>query len=230
MPKEDLFTPIHKGIRSMIYDTGSLFQTTDFGDNDASDKAFARLDRDLRTAPSSCVLCFLSNHANDENNHIFSIMKSHVPELVTTLLREHEEIEKEMEGISNFSKDLRNIAIRQERIARGVVLNKKLNEFFAYYIAHMNREEETILPATQTYLTDEQQASIRAKITMSLPPDRAPVLLGWIAKSLNINEAETLLKALKGTLPPPAFDNILQVAQNALGPERWEQLRVRLGS
>jgi len=54
----------------MIYDTGSLFQNTDFADRDATSRTCSRLESDIRTASKSCVLCYLSNHASDENNHI----------------------------------------------------------------------------------------------------------------------------------------------------------------
>ncbi len=228
MAREDLFTPIHKGIRSMIYDVGSSFQTTDFADVDASLKACAKLEHDLRTGSSSCVLCYLSNHANDENNSVFNVMRSHVPEIVDTLLEEHEEIEKEMDKISVLSSDLQNTADREERIVKGIELNRKLNDFFAYYITHMNKEEVTILPATQKYLTDAQLASIRAKIAMSIPAERAPTMLGWIVRSLNITEAENILKAMKSTMPPPAFENVLRIAQNSLSTETFAKLKATL--
>jgi hypothetical protein len=228
MAREDLFTPVHKGIRSMIYDTGSLLQTTDFADKDATGKACARLEKELRTASKSCVLCFLSNHADDENNYIFSVMNSHVPEIVSTLLKEHEEIEREMDSISQLSGDIQNTTDKQYRIAKGIDLNRRLNELFAYYITHMNKEEVTILPATQKYLTDVQLSSIRSKITMSLPPDRAPMLIGWIVKSLNINESLDLMKGMKSTMPAPAYENILRLVQSSLDSVEWQKLKAGL--
>jgi len=105
-----------------------------------------------------------------------------------------------------------------------------VNDLFAYYITHMNKEEATILPATQKYLSDEQLGSITSKITMSLPPERAPVLIGWITKSLNINEQVSLLKAMKGEMPPPVFQNILGIAQKSLQADQWQQLKTRLES
>jgi hypothetical protein len=230
MSKEDLFTPIHKGIRSVIYDTGTLCQTTDFADRDATGKICSRLESDLKTASSSCALCFLKNHSGDENNNIFNVMQTYVPELVETLLSEHEEIEREIEHLSILSKDLQDTEDRAERIAKGVELNRKVNDLFAYYITHMNKEEVTILPATQKYFSDEQLGSIRSKIVASLPPERVPIWIGWIAKSLNVNEQVSLLKALKSEMPSSVFQNILGVAQKSLQPDQWQQLRTRLES
>jgi len=212
----------------MIYDTGTQVQTTDFADPVATEKACVRLEKDLKTAPSSCVLCFLSRHADDENTHIFGVMKSYEPEMVSTLLKEHEEIEKEMDAILKASKDLQTTTNREARITKGLELNRMLNGFFAYYITHMNKEEATILPATQKYLTDEQLGSIRAKVTMSLPPDRAPILLGWIIKSLNVNEGADILRDMKRTTPPPVFENILKLAEQNMGQERFNQLKTML--
>lgn len=64
---EDLFTPIHKGIRSMIYDVAGRLATTDFADVERSKPVLADLEHEFSAAVTSgCILCMLHHHAADE--------------------------------------------------------------------------------------------------------------------------------------------------------------------
>jgi len=56
MSRIDLFTPIHKGIRSMIYKLGTELQTADFNDVDAIKTIIARIEYNLSLATSSACI------------------------------------------------------------------------------------------------------------------------------------------------------------------------------
>ena len=45
MPRFDLFTPIHKALRAMIYETGGALQTADFADDQGARRAAGTLRR-----------------------------------------------------------------------------------------------------------------------------------------------------------------------------------------
>jgi hypothetical protein len=66
IPREDLFTPIHKGVRSMIYELGTKLQKTDFTDLSASEAIVTQLKHDLQSANSTCIACMLHEHAGHE--------------------------------------------------------------------------------------------------------------------------------------------------------------------
>jgi predicted acylesterase/phospholipase RssA len=51
MSRVDILTPIHKGIRSMIYKLGTEIQTADFTDEDATKALVARLQHNLEEEP-----------------------------------------------------------------------------------------------------------------------------------------------------------------------------------
>ena len=226
--KEDLFTPVHKSVRSMIYDVGRELQKTDFADHGATDKICSKLEFDFRTASSSCMLCYLSSHARDETRYVFSVMQKYEPDMVQMLLREHEEIERKLGDLTKMSAELKALENLEERILKGDELNRAVNDFFAYYITHMNKEEATILPATQKYLTDQEMMKIRANIVQALPPDRAPVQLSWFVRSNTINELTGVLKGMKATMPPPAFEGVMKITEQNVSKDDWEQIRARL--
>jgi hemerythrin HHE cation binding domain-containing protein len=229
MPREDLFTPIHNAMRSVIYDTGRDLQTTDFTDREATQKVCSKMEKDIKRGLSSCMLCYLSSHAEDESTKVFNVMRSYEPEMVDMLLKEHEEIEREIDQVMQISDQLKQLSDSEERILKGKELNRVANNLFGYYITHMNKEEVTILPATQKYLTDEQLAAIRTSIVRDKPPDQAAKEVGWVIRSMNINEMRDVLLGMKKTMPPPAFEGMLKLAEQNLGKEKWETFKPKLG-
>ena len=99
MPRADIFTPIHKALRSMIYELGKELQTTDFTDEKATAAMVSRLKQDLSLASSTCVLCLLHEHAGNEDKYVFPDVRQYEPKLVDTLLQEHREVVRRIAGV-----------------------------------------------------------------------------------------------------------------------------------
>ncbi|HTT34702.1 MAG TPA: hypothetical protein VMH78_02385 [Thermoplasmata archaeon] len=88
---EDLFTPIHKALRSILYALSSRLQTNDFADVSAATSLLAYLESDFAIARSAgCVLCNLSHHASDEEDAIFPDAAKAGSPLVGLLVAEHQ--------------------------------------------------------------------------------------------------------------------------------------------
>jgi CRISPR/Cas system Type II protein with McrA/HNH and RuvC-like nuclease domain len=228
MQREDLFTPVHKGIRSMIYELGKEMQTTDFTDKNATERMCARIKNDFKTATSACVLCLLPEHADDESQKIFPEVRAHEPKMIETLLEEHRLIEKKMEEISESSNELNRLENLERRIEDGYKLNQVVNDFFAYYATHMNKEEKTLVPAMQKYFTDEQIAGMRAKIMQGKSPERLAEWMRWMLPSLNINELVGMVNGLKKTAPPQVFEGMSLMVEKNIGKEKWGLVKAKL--
>src|SRR6185503_5304791 len=123
MPREDLFTPIHKGIRSMIYELGTKLQKTDFTDVSATEAIVMQLKHDLQSANSTCIACMLHEHAGHEEQSIFPQIAPHDSKLVDTLIQAHVEITRQMVEISRFADELLHGKDNDERIESGAKLN-----------------------------------------------------------------------------------------------------------
>jgi len=68
----DIFTPIHKALRSMLYGLSSRLQTNDFSDLGTTKTLVNDLENDFAIAQlAGCNLCVLSQHAMDEETTIF---------------------------------------------------------------------------------------------------------------------------------------------------------------
>ena len=227
---EDLFTPIHKGIRSMIYDVGARLQSNDFADLGASRPLLLDLEHEFSAAMSaSCVLCLLHSHAGDEETGVFPAVGTHDAELVQRLIEEHHALTRRLRVITQMAHDLEADPSAEGRVRSGAALNREVNDFFAEYLAHMNREEEKVVPLMQKHFTDDQLRAMRGAIMGGMAPDRLASIVRWMLPSLNLAELTGLIREAKGALPPPAFQGMSGIAQKYVPPARWQIVKERVG-
>lgn len=226
-PREDLFTPIHKSIRSMIYRLGSQLQKTDFTDQSATESMVAQLKQNLQYANSNCIICLLHDHSGHEDESIFPQIAQFESKAVEEVIQEHVAVTKRIIEISTVADELVQLKDNGERIDAGNRLNRLVNSLFAYYLAHLNKEEETILPLTWKYLTDEQLRAIRTKIQMTTPPEKFAQWLRWMLPSLNVSELTGMFLGLKKGVPPPVLEKMMGLAEQDLDPETWKKLKER---
>jgi len=229
MARVDILTPIHKGIRSMIYKLGTEIQTADFTDEDATKALVARLQRNLSVATSRCILCLLHEHGENEDDHLFPKVRAFEPGMVEMLIQEHREIGHKLVGVSEICVELIATKDPQLRIEIGMKLNRSANELFAYYMTHMNKEEVTVLPATWQHLTDEQLLAIRAIAEANLPPERLAEWMRWVLPSLNVSELVEMFTGIKKGAPPQVLENMAHIADAAVDEERWKAVKTRVG-
>jgi hypothetical protein len=227
---EDLFTPIHKGIRSMIYNVSGRLQSNDFTDATASKPLFADLEHEFSAALSSgCVLCLLHGHALDEESGIFPPVAKHDAALVQAFIEDHHVLTRQLEAITKMARELPLKTQPEERVQLGITLNQKANVFFAAYINHMNREEERLVPLMRDRFTDEQMRAMRGAIMGGMPPDRLASILRWMLPSLNVLELTSMLGAIKASSPPQVIQFIAGIATERVDPQRWQTVREHVG-
>lgn len=182
--KTDLFTFIHKSIRSMIYNAASKLQTADFTDEKDVKILLVSLRNDLD---------LLHEHAVNEDNIIFPEIANEEPQMIELLNEEHKKLESKLNGILVLIEKIEHSNSVEERVRLGKSLNSLFNDFIADYLAHMNHEEATVLEASFKYLTDEELIAIRTRIQSNVPPDRYKVWMNWMLRSLNNSELIGLL-------------------------------------
>jgi hypothetical protein len=227
---EDLFTPVHKGIRSMIYDLGGRLQKVDFADKAASTTLLADLEHEFTNAVSAaCILCLLHGHAGSEETSVFPSMQTIDPVLIRALLDDHQEISRRLVAITKMADELAPLGSPEERIALGVRINHVVNEFFAFYFAHMNKEEVTIVPAMKEHFTDDQLRTMQGKIMGSMPPERLAGYLRWMLPSLNLAELTRIMGGVKHGAPPEFLKFVTGIGAANVDPARWAAVQERVG-
>ena len=227
---EDLFTPIHKAIRSMIFDLAGRLQTADFADVARSKALLADLEHEFSVALSAgCILCLLHRHAADEEEAVFPAVAEFDSNLVRGFIEEHHDIARRLEGITRMSKDVATLARPEERIDFGAALTRTANDFFTFYLAHLNREEAELVPFMRAHFTDEQMRSMRGAIMGGMPRDRMITIFRWMLPSLNVTELTALLRGIQREAPPTLFQLISGIAAERVDPDRWQTVKARVG-
>jgi hemerythrin-like domain-containing protein len=220
MQRVDLFTTVHKALRSLIYHLSSMLQTADFTDEQATKASLAALDHFLE---------LLHEHAMHEDRTVFAETHKFEPELVDELEAEHKEIDKHLEQVHKASAQVLAATSREDRIAAGDTLNRAVNNFIAFYLTHLTHEEATVLPATWKHFTDEQLVAMRIDVQRNTTPGRFAEWMRWMFPAMNINELVDMFRGLKAHAPPPFYEAMCQVANVSLGEVGWRSLQLKAG-
>ncbi|HZY92902.1 MAG TPA: hemerythrin domain-containing protein [Thermoplasmata archaeon] len=227
---EDLFTSIHKGLRSMIYQLGTRLQTNDFTDLAATSALVTDLEHDFAVARSAgCIVCVLHHHAEDEESVIFPSVTKFDGSLITTLVNDHHELTRRELALGKSAHELLAMKEAEARLHAGVRLNQSANDLFAAYITHMNREDNELVPLMRKKFTNEQMAEMRGKIMGGMPPERLFAILGWMLPSINVHELSELISGLQKGAPPPLVQGVVSLCAAKVEPARWQAVRDRVG-
>lgn len=227
--RENLFRPIHKGLRSMLYELGSRMQSADFGDRDAAGRLIERLRRDLENSLSNCVLCMLNTHSHHEEGNIFARLTKHDDELVRLVMKEHHEIARRIREISRTCEEVLGAPSAARRIEIGDRLNLETNDLFVYYLAHLNNEEAILVPVLWERFSDEELRQMRSKFYDALPLPLFDVWLRWTLPSMNVHELITLYSGLKTTPSQGRYPDWVRMARATLDLPTLKALEDRVG-
>ncbi len=226
----DLFTPVHKGLRAMLYGLSTRLQTNDFADIESTQKLVTDLEISFESARSAgCILCAFAHHANSEESVIFPGTSVAARALVTDLIQDHHELTRRELEIGESARGLLRLSTPNERIAAGVRVNQLANELFGAYIVHMNREETELVPVMREHFTDQEQLKMQGEVIARFPPDRLMALLGWMLPALNVTELSELLAGVKGMAPPPLLKAVSELCETRVEPARWAAVKLRVG-
>jgi hypothetical protein len=227
---EDLFTPIHKGLRSMLYSLSGRLQTNDFADLTQTKALVTDLENDFAIARSAgCILCVFSHHASDEEGVIFPQTAKAGNALTTQLIEEHHDLTRRELALGKEAHQLLAMESAEHRLTAGVDLNQHANELFATYITHMNREDRELVPLMREDFTDEQMVAMRSAIMGKMQPDRMFFILGWMLPSLNVTELSGLLSSVRTGAPPPFFKAVTDLCAAKVDAARWNEVKLRVG-
>ncbi|HEV2428417.1 MAG TPA: hemerythrin domain-containing protein [Thermoplasmata archaeon] len=227
---EDLFTPIHKALRAMIYSLGNRMQTNDFSDLSATTALVTDLEHDFALARSAgCILCVLHDHADEEERTVFPPVTQFNNGLITTLIEEHHELTRREMALAGSAHELLGLSDPAARVRAGGQLNRSANDLFAAYLVHMNREENELVPLMRRTFTNEQMAAMRATIMGGMPHDRLFAILGWMLPSLNVHELTELFGGLKKGAPPEVVKAFADLASAKVDPTRWKTVASQVG-
>jgi len=222
MRRSDLYTTVHKAIRSMLYELGTNIQRNDFTDDTATRELFAQLQQYLK---------LINEHADYEERYIHPELRLKDPDLVSELESMHREIERYADVAVGIAAEIEQLSNPDELIVTGERLHNAYNDYIAYLLSHINLEEAKSRPALWKHFTDDQLEAMRSNIMKSLTPEQSTIWIGGIFSSSEVNELAQMVSMMKASpMPPETKEAIMNLARNNAGEERWQRIQQRAGN
>ena len=219
MPRFDALTPIHKALRSLVYEVGGDLQTTDFADE--LEAAGAGADLEL-------ALHLMEDHHTTEEVYFYPKLQPFEERLVATMLEQHQHVVQLLNVADEARKRVRSPAA-EVRVKAGADLNCRFNELVAFYLEHLAQEEAKVLPATWRHFDDAQLMAIQGAIIADMDPGMLFQWLGWMFKGLNRPELVGMLSDAKAGMPPQALDAVRELGAASMEPAAWRAVREQAG-
>lgn len=211
MSRIDLFAPVHKGLRALLFEAGTCLARTDFaGEEEAAGAA----------AACRGLLAFLEEHAGHEDRWFMPELARLAPELHAALADDHARTEGLAREAGRLLDRLAG-ASPGERVALGRRLHDRVWALAAEHLRHMEREEQEAQRVLHAHLDDAALADLHRQLLASIPPPRRGEWAALIARSINLPERAGMLRGMAGEIPPAGFAQATAPIRAALGAEAW---------
>lgn len=212
MSRYNIFFPIHKGLRAMLYETAIQLQQTSFTNAEEAAEAIDQVKTVVRSFES---------HAQKEDSFVFPAIAAYEPSVVATFEQEHVEDHELGESLEKWLTAFNYAVAGSAKETIGEELTKAYTRFMVFNLRHMAKEEQVISPILWRYYSDSELHNITLQIMKAVPQNEMAFFSRWMVRGLNNSEILYWLKGVKNTAPRPVFLSLLSIAEKELQPNRW---------
>ena len=216
--RHEMYRPIHKAIRHMMYTTAHYLSVADFQDKPSADEALASLET---------TISMLVMHAGHEEDFVHPALEERAPGFVESFEKHHGNDEGTYAELRRLSNEVGN-ASAERKSELGNEIYDLYNRFVGTYVDHLYREEHELQQALWDNFTDEEQGGIEAALDASIPPDVMGQFIPIIGASFNPDDLASFLGAMKGGMPPEVFQHVTQMFESATPADIWAKVKVRV--
>lgn len=178
----DLFTPIHKALRALLFDAMQQVARCDFALAPEAAAVAAAL---LRLSG------FLAEHADHEERVILPEIARLSGELATDLRAAHARVGGLEHEVVRLAERLAGAAPK-ERLSLGRRLHDALGTLLAEQLLHLKREETELNRLLWAHRTDAELAALHERIVAAIPPARLQEWLALLLPAVNGPERRAL--------------------------------------
>ena len=218
-PRLDMYSGIHKAMRSAMADTLCAVGRMDWDD---------AADRDAVTQRVLDLLSLCASHLKHENEHVHTAMEARAAGASSAIAHEHDEHVRHIVELRDAVAGLRD-CVAAERAVRAQFLYRALAIFVAENFQHMHVEETAHNAVLWARYTDAELAEVHDALVASIPPQEMMAFARWLVPALSPAERLGLLADMRAKAPAEAFAAILDVARPHLRTDEWAKLARGLG-
>ncbi len=213
----DLYRDAHKGQRLRFSAISNATGTLDINNQEA----LTSLENEIISFREHMFL-----HANHEEKFIHPLLSERVPGGANRLNEDHQTMHRQFDEIvACFGEITKKPADFEKLQEITTELYLSWNRFMAFYLSHIDYEEDHAMPALIKLCTYDELVSIRGKILGGQDPKSMMYSLGMILPALSPTERYLVIsQGLKG-MPPEAAQGALKVAEHVLALEDWLSLK-----
>jgi hemerythrin-like domain-containing protein len=217
----DIYTPIHKGLRSRLFKTSVKAGTLDYTDQ-ASLQEFS-------DEFSSLVESIRVHHTMEENFY-HPLLAERVPGGAEKLDEEHQTVEHLLHNLKAHLDRIRSKSTKFEK-RKELCLEFYLafNRFIAFFLGHIDAEEEHYQPTLRNLFTIEELDKAEIALIASQKPEEGLENWQMMLGGANTDELANLLVRARIALPPEVIQGGLQLAESALSARDLVALKAKAG-
>ncbi len=215
------FNRIHKGLRTMLYETALAMQQADLSRAEMAEPILEQVEE---------ILLLFESHAHSEDHHFNEPLEQTNPEIAALFEKEHEEDHRLGNVLRLLLVSYRGATTAEGRLEKGKLLFYAFNEFIAFNLYHMNKEEIDLNNTLWKRYTDQEIKGIEQAVVQSIPPDKMSRYAKWMIRGINNDELLHWFGEVQQFAPAPVFEMLMGIAEKELQTERFETLAAALNA
>jgi len=216
MTRYNVFLMIHKGLRAFMYDVSISIQHTNFAKAEGFPHSLEKLELLLDT---------FDKHGHHEDGHVFNMLAACNPQLQAEMEQEHVTDHALSNRLRELMARYRKAGTAEERMASGSEIGYVYNDFIAFNLTHLNKEELVVNAALWQHYTDADILAANMRMIAQLSPEEARASAVWMIRACNDAELTGWLTNIKKQAPQPVLDMLLGLAQAELPAHRFETIQ-----
>jgi Hemerythrin HHE cation binding domain len=221
MKRYNSFNRVHKGLRAFLYDTALKLQQADLSDRESSQKVIEQL---------HTIIDLFEVHAHHEDHFFNEPLEKVNPTVATLFVNEHEEDHRLSTVLRNQLQEWNNAGTTETRSTVGLHLFYSFNEFMAFNLYHMNKEEITLNQALWNVYSDEQIVATEQALVQSVPPKNMIIYIKWMIRGCSDVEIISWMTGVRDHAPAPVYELVRSTAAYELDPLRWKAITKEIES
>ena len=215
----EMYRPIHKAIRNILYTTALRLGTADFRDQGSTRESLDKLGE---------TIAILQMHAGHEETFVHTALESRAPGITKSFEQNHEDDDRLFDQMRELGAQIEAAGGNSERVDLGNQLYSIFNTYIGDYLGHLDREEQQLGQALWDHFTDQELADIDHQIIANVPPEVMAGMIPIICNSFNASELTAILGDMKQGAPAEVFAGMLKMVEQATPPATWESVRQAL--
>jgi len=210
----DIYTLIHKGLRSFMSDTLMAVGRIDESDTGEVAEGLAQVRRLLQICREDLFV---------ENQFIHPAMEARRPGSARATLEDHVHHEETFERLEARILVVERSLGRKRKDAL-LILYRMLALFVADNFQHMNVEECENSEVLWSAYKDDELATIHKSIMAAVPPDLLRENVRWLLPNIPHADRVHLLTGVKHSMPANAFEGLLRLVKAHVTERDWSKL------